>query len=211
MAEPAEEIPAPEAPATPRHRPDANVVIAIALAIISLCALIVSIYQTKILVAQQELAVKAEKAQLWPRVEANFGGFFMQGQYTRVYFTLENVGTGPAIIEDFSLRYQGQDCISWIDLYHRMVGEEKPLGDVTFVNLFPTDAVLQAGEELTIFRIEPNAPDTLLPVLQQFGQEGLIDVAFCYRSVFGDRWSVRGDLLADLVAREGCAKDAPKR
>ncbi|MEL7160786.1 MAG: hypothetical protein AAFN92_08510, partial [Bacteroidota bacterium] len=92
------------------RRPDSNMIIAIALAIISLCALIVSIYQTKILVAQQELAVQAEKAQLWPRVEASFGGVFSGTQYTEVAFTLENVGTGPAIIDEFSLFYKGKPC-----------------------------------------------------------------------------------------------------
>ncbi|MEM6877317.1 MAG: hypothetical protein AAF544_02065, partial [Bacteroidota bacterium] len=41
----------------------------IAVTIISLCALVVSIYQTKLLAEQQELATKAEKAQLWPNLD----------------------------------------------------------------------------------------------------------------------------------------------
>ncbi|MEL7162748.1 MAG: hypothetical protein AAFN92_18460, partial [Bacteroidota bacterium] len=69
----------------------------------------------------------------------------------------------------------------------------------------PTNDVLKAGEKVTIFRLEPYPTDLLPAVMQQFSESGLIEIGFCYRSVFGDRWSVSGDLIDDLVATEGCA------
>lgn len=202
---PPESTPYPRA-STGNRQANVNLVIAIALAIISLCALVVSIYQTRILVDQQRLATKAEKAQLWPRIEANFGGFYSGNSYREVYFTIENVGTGPAIIESFELRYQGKVCTSWQQLYLLLRGDQEGdlMDGISMVNQNPAKDVLKVGEELTLFRLVPSKPDSILTVMKAFESPESISYSLCYRSVFDDYWSINGPLIENLVAEEGC-------
>ena len=179
-------------------RMDPNMIIAIALAIISLCALFVSIYQTKILAEEQALNIKAEKAQLWPRISTSFGGRYKNDQYEQLSFSIENEGTGPAIIESFVLIYKDRNYKNWSDLLNAIIeesGQENTGRTLTARDA--TNTILQSGEKNTLFDLSAPDPSSFKNVFKAFEGDDCPEFVVCYKSVFDDYWYFRGSLHDD--------------
>jgi hypothetical protein len=182
---------------------DSNNVIAVALAIISLCALVVSIYQTKVFVAQQKITTMAEKAQLWPRIEPNFGGFYTELGAEKVYFKIKNVGTGPAIIDDFKIIYKDSVYSSWYSIYLDMLPDTvTPPVYVSITNSIPLQDVIQPGEVKTLFLLNPDYPDSARVALDEFTGADMPHYSICYSSVFKDHWTIEGRLDEEPLPKE---------
>ena len=188
----------PEEPKAPKRKFDPNIIIAISLGVISLCALFVSVYQTKILADQQELMTAAEKAQLWPNINVGFGGVSDENGFKQVYFKISNDGIGPAIIEDFSLNYGGKKVESWLDICRDQLSSKQE--DAFFDNVSYTNSTLKkkqiipAGESLFLFKMEFDQTEPFQYLFQRFVGENQPKFSLRYSSVFKDEWIVSGKL-----------------
>lgn len=177
-----------------------------AVILISLFALFVSLYQTRILVQQTQLNTESAKAQLWPRVNLDFGGVFSTeiASYEEVWLKMTNVGIGPAIIQDFQIEYKGEEFSSWWSLCQYLLPNEVySSSNFSMTNANPTNQVIQAGESITVFALAPQEPTDFQVAFEALVAEDGPQISCCYQSVFKDSWVINGLLSADLLAEEG--------
>lgn len=176
----------------------------VSVILISVFALFISLYQTKILVQQNSLSTEVAKAQLWPRIEIDFGGIFDSEQGCKqATLELKNVGIGPAIINSFQIAYQNKSYDGWWMLC-REIADPGVLdgGNFSFTNRVPINQVIQAGETLVLFSLaaEDHLPfQSLFDVL--FSAEGP-ELAICYSSVFDDHWQIGGGMDETLLPQQ---------
>ncbi len=179
---------------------DQSLIATLALAVISLCALFVSIYQTRVLSMQQEVMAEQQRimtesarAQLWPNVELSTNKAYSTGDsLVKLNFEIRNTGTGPAIIEHVTIRYQNQDLQKWDDM--SMIDTLMSIdenGSISTSTIF--NRTIQAGEEFDFLQIE--GLPTLLAYLESLFDDGQgFDITVCYKSAFNESWVVE-DLL----------------
>ena len=175
---------------------DRTLLSTVALAIISLCALFVSIYQTRVLALQQQIMTKSAKAQAWPNIEVSS---INNGSINVLKFAIANTGTGPAIIENVSVRYDGANLRSWWDLWHLNILPDtipQSLGTISTIS----NRVIQAGEQYDFLVIDNNRPLLEYIYKDMRAGKGPI-VTVCYKSVFDDHWLLKTRIGASNAIR----------
>ncbi len=179
---------------------DQSLLATVALSIISLGALIVSIYQTQVLSQQQEvmagqqqimaeqqrIMTESAKAQLWPNVGVGrYRSYDSEGRnLDSLEFTIGNNGTGPAIIESATVQYEGKYAKSWGKLF-RLTKYPDTLSTIVY-NGSISRRVLPANSSSRVLGLSENQP-----LMEHIGRiidnEGFT-ITICYRSVFDDYW-----------------------
>lgn len=171
---------------------DQSLLATVALSIISLCALIVSIYQTRVLSQQQEVMAEQQrimtesaKAQLWPNASLGRNrAYDPRGIHLSLEFIIDNSGTGPAIIEKASVQYEGKYAKSWGELF-RLTGYPDTLSTVTD-NASISGVVMTANESTVFLGLSDNQP--LMEHMDEVIENEGFTITICYRSVFNDYW-----------------------
>lgn len=170
---------------------DQSLLATVALSIISLCALIVSIYQTRVLAQQQEvmaaqqrIMTESAKAQLWPNVEIDrFRGYKDGATIDSLEFVIVNSGTGPAIIEGATVQYEGKYARVWRELYRLTNLPDTVSGFANTAGF--SSGTLPIGQARTILGLSFN--QSLMEHMERVEEEGFT-ITICYRSVFNDYW-----------------------
>ena len=170
---------------------DQSLLATVTLSIISLGALVVSIYQTRVLSLQQEVMAEQQrimtesaKAQLWPNVAIGRNRGYEEGVINTLKFVVVNSGTGPAIIEGMSVQYEGKYAYDWGDLFNlTSLSDTVPVVANTASII---GGVLPAGESITILGLSENQP-LMEHMARVIEEEGFI-INICYKSVFDDHW-----------------------
>ncbi|MEM8582672.1 MAG: hypothetical protein AAGF87_00315 [Bacteroidota bacterium] len=173
---------------------------AIAVTIISLCALVVSIYQTKLLSEQQALSTKAEKAQLWPYLNITAQMSVGVNGYKSLALVAVNEGVGPAIIDEFSILFEGENIGLWINALEMAFGEEKASDleaelALTTNNPLMKGQVIRAGEQIKLFSVEPLEPGGFAEGFELFTGDRQPTFKVVYRSVFDDKWQIESRMI----------------
>lgn len=157
--------------------------------IVSVSALMVSIYEAQIMREQQSVMVSQQKTSVWPYVKGNTLLSF--DSISTVKIILENKGIGPALIDQIRLSVNGNPAFDYTDLNEKL---ESVFKDNKFylslVSL--SDHVLSPGEILEVMTIRfPSFKDDYLVV-----SEMEIGYDLCYCSVYDECWKVntRGSL-----------------
>ncbi len=172
---------------------DQSLLATVALSVISLGALIVSIYQTRVLSMQQEVMAEQQrimtesaKAQLWPNAGVGrFRNYDRKGiRLDSLRFTIGNSGTGPAIIEKAAVQYEGKYVKTWGEFF-RLTNYPDTLPTLAYRGRI-SQRVLPANEGSTFLGLSFNQP-----LMEHMGKiidnEGFT-ITICYRSVFNDYW-----------------------
>lgn len=187
------------------RRIDPQMITAIALTIISVCALLVSLQQTKILAEQQRVTTEAAKAQLWPHIQLEIHQGFDEAGIVKFELVATNSGTGPAIVEGIRFSFRDSIYTDWWDFLDEIPrGEDVNLG----ISNDPIgNRVIQAGESFSALVLNDNRP--LMRAFIKFFIEGAEQpfIEICYRSVFDDYWLMTKDLFDNYQTQEseGCA------
>ena len=179
---------------------DPQVVTAIAITIISVCALLVSLQQTKILADQQRITTEAAKAQLWPFIELEVGAGFNEEGIIILKISVTNSGTGPAIIEGVRFSYRDSVYLDWWDFLTDIPMKDGVTYGITNADI--SNRVIQAGESYDILNLSDNIPlmRGLYSYLDQAEDQPRIEI--CYRSVFDDYWLLDLDLVGERQTKE---------
>lgn len=190
---------------------DYYLVSTVSLAVISLCALIVSIYQTNVLSGQQEVMNEQQvimrsqqelmqtnaKAQLWPRLRVGFDQSYEGTELKNLEFIIFNEGTGPALVEYIAIGYNGAYATSWYNLWNAAnIPDFIPR---TITNQLINNRVIQAGERYTFLSLSEN-PALMEVVLSDIKSGQGLEMILCYQSVFDEHWLIEGDVY-ELVFR----------
>ena len=153
---------------------------------ISVVSLIVSIHHGRTmeqLVAANEKQVKASTL---PILRYGTGNVYENKNMVR--FNLMNGGTGPAIIEWFRLKWNGQPATGAQDLLERCCGGGKPVKVRSTWNDIASGTTLPARDSRIVFGVHAESAD---PALYQFLDREArhkVEAEACYCSVLDECW-----------------------
>ena len=158
-------------------------IIAVGVTLISVCALVVSILQTRIMSEQRLLMHEQAKAAVWPNLSLTTHKSHAEDYGISSYkLVISNAGVGPAIVKGMRVTYKGQIAENWWDLFDKF-----QLGDSieTYVsNSTLNHEIIKIGEESTILDLSNN-----LPLAQiYFEQAHEIKIEIYYSSIYGNLW-----------------------
>ena len=157
--------------------------IAIGVTMISVCALVVSIMQTRIMKEQRELMHSQASASVWP----NLGLVVWKGHNVEdntiieYELRLSNSGIGPAIINGVRISYNDKAVRQWGNLFQNF----ELNGMQTYrSNNGISDRVLKPGEELIVLSLTENLPLAQL----YFDNSESIKYEILYKSIYNEFW-----------------------
>jgi hypothetical protein len=163
-----------------------EIIVGIMATIVSICALVVSVTQTRIMREQQY-------AQVWPNLTYGIWSANTFVDSTAEFeFHLNNKGVGPAIIKDIKIKYKN-------DIFEddeRQKFFQKLIGDT--LNFIPhgfgsvqKNKVMLAGEDHTMWTFKRSKTSKeVLEGLWNAGSNQDIDVVICYQNIYGQKWIV---------------------
>ncbi len=163
---------------------DPQYIIAIAVAIISICALVVSVRQTAIMSEQRELMQKQAQAAVWPHIELTISKShsLADRRISDYNILVSNAGVGPAIISGMRVSFDGDPAEDWWDLFQKFT---LPDSVNTYIsNTQVNRTVLKAGDGMKALSLSRNKP-----LAQEFYNNSTkIKIEIIYESIYGDRW-----------------------
>jgi len=165
---------------------DPQNIIALAVSLISICALVVSIKQTQIMSVQRVLMYEQAKASVWPRLEIGIGKSHESEDYSITMFILNmtNGGVGPAIITDVRVTFDGKVAQYWGHLFKEL-GLPKDT-DLFYGNRSINHSIIKIGEDFPFLSLTQN-----LPVAQGFyDNREKVTIEIWYESIYGDKWKL---------------------
>ncbi len=163
---------------------DTQNIIAVGVTLISVCALVVSIMQTRIMSEQRILMHEQAKASVWPRLTLITMKSHDPDDYRVIKYQLKisNDGVGPAIIKGMRVTYKGEVVKDWWDLFDKF---ELPDSVNTYIgNAAINGDIIKIGEESMVLDLSIN-----LPLAQiYYDQSAHIMIEIFYESIYGDKW-----------------------
>ena len=160
-----------------RSRLHPEMLVGISAVVIGVCALGVSLYETNLMREEQRAAVI-------PLVELSRSFFLENGEdedeSLRLILSLENVGIGPARIQDFRVTVDGEPQPTWRATMNALLGE-----DVTapYVQSTINGRTIPVDRRVDMFDLRDSG--VARRILADFER---LDFSACYCSVFDDCW-----------------------
>lgn len=159
-------------------------VIAIGVTLISVCALIVSITQTRIMIRQSELMDTQARASVRPILYFGRAKAFdpQTRQLINFRMGISNRGVGPASIDDISVEYFGKVVHNWGELFESLnLHDSIP----THANTSQFNKMtVQPGQEIIFLDLSDNI--TLGRAV--YGALDSLKVKILYSSIYGDQF-----------------------
>ena len=158
--------------------PSTDRLLALSAILVSLCTLIVFLYQTNLIRKQQYMSV-------YPYLEIGHSGI----QTDKYNFTIENKGVGPAIIEDFWVGkiggdLKGQDFVQFL----KDELKENETLEVEFSNLYG-GRLISEKEVIEVFKSKDSLMTTSQRLYQILGEDNM-QFEIIYSSIYGERWKI---------------------
>jgi hypothetical protein len=160
-----------------------EIIVGIMATIVSVCALVVSVTQTRIMREQQY-------AQVWPNLTYGvWKATTFDDETASFEFHLNNKGVGPAIIKDAKFLYDG--LIYETDEIDKIF--KKMLTDSTAVNFtygsVGKNKVMLSGEDHIMWSFDRSKQAG--KIVQSIWQSGgKFDLFICYQNIYGQKWIV---------------------
>jgi len=178
---------------------DPQTIIAIGVTVISLCALVVSLMQTRIMMEERALQHEYSRAAVWPRL--GFGlakGHNNDGSIAMLSLMLVNSGVGPAIITDVKVTYKGEIVKDWRDLF-KIQEIPDSIMKRGIVNRKLNLNIVKIGETMEILNLNDN-----LPLAQAFyDRYDDLSIDIYYESIFKEKWKCDRTTATKLENFEG--------
>jgi len=156
-----------------KRRLNTELIVAFTAILISVCALVVSFYEVRIMRTQQ-------KASVWPFVT-------MGEQYNSKGFALlaANKGIGPAKVESLKVWVKGKQVKELDDIFTELIGPDHGITYNDYGVHGINGSVLEAGYEKPLFNL--NWTEATREVQKKLF---LINVEVIYSSILGDCWKL---------------------
>jgi hypothetical protein len=150
-------------------------IIAFSAVLVSILTLFVYIYQARIMMEQQH-------ASAWPYLEWTL----TISPGTEFYLSVQNKGTGPAIVKNTQLMLDGK-LIGHRELVRDVLGQKMDSLWLFFSQV--DNRVLAPGDEIRLFQVK-NDNGVKVPKLSGISKR--IQYTICYCSVYDDCWTSFG-------------------
>lgn len=159
----------------------------------AIAAVVVAIIQT--LIMREEAVMEREHARLSVKPALAVVGSRNDDPDNPLYsIELSNQGLGPAVIEQFSVFYDGRYLNSWDELVesvsdgkYSIAGENENINGWSISGITP-GTILPAGRRLLSFQVNENID--LTTSLKEASEN--LEVIICFCSVYQECWETRG-------------------
>lgn len=153
-----------------------NLFIAVAAIIISMCALVVSIYEVRIMRAEQKVAV-------YPYLSI---GTFYNGNGFGMF--VKNSGTGLARINSYQVHVGDTYFQNWLEVVDHYAPEGHGIDyDIMSSNLLHEE-IITPNERVNIFEVQWT--DETREISEKVDD---LEIKICYSSLLDDYWEVKND------------------
>ena len=172
-----------------------EMIVGVSAVLIGVCALIVSIYETRLMRQQQQAAVL-------PILELGRSHYVTGDDQDRWRLSLHtsNVGIGPARVLDFRVTVDGEPQRTWGDAMQALLGIDRA---VHYGHSSINGRTLPADREIVMFDL---SDESLAPaIINAFDR---LDFEACYCSVFDECWTASYSGYGSHEAVDGCRRDA---
>ncbi len=181
-------------PKPTRNLLNIELLLGISATLLSLCALVVSVFQTGIAREQTEIARQQQHASVWPHVQVHYS----QNSEEFTWSVLNN-GVGPALIKAVELRYRAKRYASHAELVSEQLtrlptkGTLKAALDIAEIG---KGSVVRPEGEIMLERVRSQT------AVVQALREMIMDSSFRYRvvysDVYGNCWQNDRDVVTPL-------------
>ncbi len=152
-------------------------ILAVSVMLVSITAVIVAIFQAKIMKEQQEIMHKDFEASLWPHIELGYN----YNPQKHFEITVTNNGVGPAIIEEVQIKRGDEYLKTWDDIMNLIKADTSIQFGVSNSGIMGT--VISSGEDRKFFAVYG---DTVAQALFEIYNE--LEFTICYKSVYDSYW-----------------------
>ncbi len=160
-----------------RKRIHPEMLVGVSAVLIGLCALAVSLYETRLMRSEQRSAVL-------PMLELSRSYYANDRDEDaanwRLLLQAENVGIGPARVQDFRVFVDGEARATWDDAMRALIGRDEP---VVYGQSTINGRTIPPDRMVTMFNL--NDTELARELVQEFDR---LDFEACFCSVFDECW-----------------------
>ena len=180
-----------------RRRPkiQAEMLVGVSAVIIGICALGVSLYEASLMREEQRAAIM-------PLLELtrshNLQTDESSGEGPRLWLQAENVGIGPARVEDFRVTVDGAPQPTWDAAFRELIGHESAISyGKTRINgrTVPPDRLV------TMMKL--NDGELAEKLLAEFDR---LDFEACFCSIFDECWKTSNSAFGAVTPVDSCRR-----
>ena len=154
----------------------AEMLVGVSAVFIGVCALAVSLYETKLMREEQ-------RASVLPIIELGRSHYTREDSPDKWRLSLhaENVGIGPAVIEDFHVTVDGKPQLTWRAAIGELLGKDVP---VSYGQSTINGRTIPSDRMITMFDLSNS--EIAADIVREFER---LNFEACYCSVFGECWT----------------------
>lgn len=177
-----------------RNSIEPEMLVGVSAVVIGLCALGVSLYETKLMREEQRSAVlpmlELARSHYIDRVDGNTNEW-------RLSLHAENVGIGPARVRNFIVTVDGEPHRTWYAAMRALVGAE---ADIEYGQSAINGRTIPPERQVTMFDLA--TLELADDIIENFDR---LEFSACYCSVFDECWTTSYKTFGVSVPVEECA------
>jgi len=160
-----------------RPKINAEMLVGVSAVVIGICALGVSLYETSLMREEQRAAIM-------PLLELtrshNLKTDESSGEGPRLWLQAENVGIGPARVEDFRVTVDGAPQPTWDAAFRKLIGHESP---ISYGQSRINGRTIPPDRLVTMMKL--NDGELARKILAEIDR---LDFEACFCSIFDECW-----------------------
>jgi hypothetical protein len=172
-----------------------EMIVAVSAVIVGVCALGVSLYETSLMREQQRAAVV-------PMLELSRSFSISRERpddpNTRLHLQVENVGIGPARVQDFRVYVDGEPQLTWRATMQALLGRQD---DIRFGQSTINGRTIPPERLITIFEL-----NSLNHAVEIAGAFSKLEFEACFCSIFDECWTTSYRSLGKVEPVEACVQ-----
>lgn len=182
-----------------RRRPkiQAEMLVGVSAVIIGICALGVSLYEASLMREEQRAAIM-------PLLELtrshNLQTDESSGEGPRLWLQAENVGIGPARVEDFRVTVDGAPQPTWDAAFRELIGHEFP---ISYGKSRINGRTIPPDRLVTMMNL--NDGELAKQILDEFDR---LDFEACFCSIFDECWKTSNSAFGAATQVDSCQPSA---
>lgn len=174
----------------------AEMLVGASAVVIGVCALAVSLYETSLMREEQRAAVM-------PILELSRSYNLQTSEEsgpTRLWLQAQNVGIGPARVEEFRVTVDGAPQLTWDAAFRELIGHDAP---ISYGQSTINGRTIPADRLVTMMKL--NDGELAARLLSEFDR---LDFEACFCSIFEECWVTSYSSFGAATPVESCQRSA---
>jgi len=178
-----------------RPKIHAEMLVGVSAIVIGICALGISLYETSLMREEQRAAIM-------PLLELtrshNLRTDEPSGEGPRLWLQAENVGIGPARVEDFRVTVDGAPQPTWDAAFRELIGHESP---ITYGQSRISGRTIPPDRLVTMMKLDDR--ELAEKILAEIDR---LDFEACFCSIFDECWKTSNSDFGAATQVDSCQR-----